>query len=87
MTSVCTLQVETINKMKQIYQPLKTSFKPQYGLFSKDEIQSRVDSEDNFTFMKGYQLTVSEDVVDALCPRAKRINKNDKGREEGHTNK
>lgn len=58
----------------QIIKPLKTSFIPQYELFTKEEIHDRVNSEDNYTVMKGYPLTQFEDKEDKLnCPRAERI--------------
>jgi hypothetical protein len=53
--------------------PLKPQFKPEYGIFSKDEIIERVRSEDNFTNAKNYPLTFLEDNIDILCPRIKRV--------------
>ncbi len=58
--------------MKTI-EPLKQQFKPQYWIFTKDEITERVRSEDNYTFMKGWPLTEFEDKEDTLCPRVERL--------------
>lgn len=57
----------------KIYKSLKTEFKPEYGVFTPDEIQERVDSEDWFTHCRGYPLTQTENKVDKMCPRAERI--------------
>jgi len=57
----------------QTIQPLKTEFKPKYGIFSKEEIIERVNSEDNFTYSRGFRLTEDKDIKNILVPRIKRL--------------
>lgn len=55
------------------YKSLKQEFKPAYTLFTAEEIQDRVNSEDWYTICKGYPLTETRDIIDPLCPRMERI--------------
>lgn len=46
--------------MKQIYKPLKNNWL--HNEITKDDIQDRVDSEDLYTWSKGYPLIKQEDI-------------------------
>lgn len=57
------------------YLPLKSSWKiDEQAGFVPDQIQERVNSEDNYTNCKRYSLVEVEDRIDILCPRLERIN-------------
>ena len=46
----------------KIYQPLKNNWKFIEGIDTKDAILERVNSEDNYTYCKGYPLIRESDI-------------------------